>query len=475
MEHPLFRRLHRIRQNGLLYLVFPSAKHSRFEHSLGVVQTSEQMLQHLLINSATSLHKSIPGVRPLAEAGAGEAVDFQDVPRDDLRQIFRVTRLAALVHDLGHGPFSHTFDSFAPRVEEVKAILAAESALVPIRGLAGVLDKPRKGKPRKRVEHEHVSCILFANIWADLQARGKVERDEEGQIPAAVTAVLTGESDGFPVGAIEPYLRLITDLISSAPADADRMDYLERDSRAVGVSYGLYDRNRLLSSMLVYHDGDALRLGFKRSGLRAVENFVQARFELFAQVYFHKTNQSTEQILRRIAELASDSATMAVPDLKSLTDAYLRLSDERFLDLLLGGKDGPLQIEDENVHRLAERIASRRLWKRVYEGDTEGAQKIADGLAGEFPDLIKVSRADPDAGKDLEKGAALLERQGEDGVYVAQAGGSWIAESHVIAALATQATAIGRLYYTGEDPSQAREIRNRARTYADQFNLKLDV
>src|SRR5690606_26305854 len=98
---------------------------------------------------------------------------------------------------------------------------------------------------------------------------------------------------------------LMHDLIASAPADADRMDYVERDSRSTGVSYGLFDRGRVLKSLLCFADEQrTLRLGIKSSGFRAIENFIQARFELFVQVYYHKTNRAIELMLRKIGGIA---------------------------------------------------------------------------------------------------------------------------------------------------------------------------
>ncbi len=121
LSSPIFQRLRKIKQNGLLHYVFPSATHTRFEHSLGVLFVADSMLQSLIYNSVASTKK-------LAKSGEwlpGQAIDFSKSCEDEetARYIFRVTRLAALVHDLGHGPLSHTFDSFAPKSADVMAII----------------------------------------------------------------------------------------------------------------------------------------------------------------------------------------------------------------------------------------------------------------------------------------------------------------------------------------------------------------
>lgn len=441
-NHRLFRRLHRVRQNGLLFLVFPSASHTRFEHSLGVLFVADAILQALFSNSLTAWNKTPKAVAALEGALNGQAVDISSTADHVTEGVFRYARLAALVHDLGHGPFSHHFDPFAPRVDEVVRICEQEASLAYL-----LPEIPRKAE---RIEHEFISCVLFTEI-----ARQLCLPLEDAQV---VSAIILGIPRLCPVMDLRQYIPLLHDIIASAPADADRMDYLERDSRSLGVSYGLYDRNRLLKSFLAYRDERGLRLGIKKSGARAVENFLQARFELFVQIYFHKTNRAVQLMLGRVAERA---AKLSQPifqwsSLEEMATVYEELSDERFLRILRG-KDVQWPLADDVFNQTAESIHHRQLWKRVYEGShVEEANEVAALLHAGGYDCIS-DTVDPKATKDLAEGARLLIRNGE-GIY-SHTPKTWMEESVIIAALAEAGGKLVRVYVTTHDHKQAQAAR----------------
>ena len=175
------------------------------------------------------------GVVPLQSAKAGEAIDFSKIDQSERDTIYRITRLAALVHDLGHGPLSHTFDAFAPPVDIVRKALQ-DARVNSIKALDSAFDFLRNDY--QKIEHEAMSCLFFALIW----------EDGDPEIAIAVCGAILGEHVSSLVSAkLRPWATLARDLIASAPADADRMDYLERDSRSIGVTYGLFDRNRVLN------------------------------------------------------------------------------------------------------------------------------------------------------------------------------------------------------------------------------------
>ncbi|HET9960615.1 MAG TPA: hypothetical protein VFQ61_39360, partial [Polyangiaceae bacterium] len=309
ISSPVFQRLRRIKQNGLLSYVFPAATHTRFEHSVGVLFVVESMLQAIVANSIVANEKKELGTDSLS------AVDIRNY-RHNLAFLFRTARLAALCHDLGHGPFSHAFDKFAPRRENVAALLEADSAIVNKR-LADAI----RSDTGKRVAHEWMSCVLFARLFEDLN--GNVDDDTA----LVVAAAIHDSPELAPDPSTRSLIPLIHDLIASAPADADRMDYVERDSRSCGVTYGLFDRDRVLKSFLCYADEGKLRLGIKSSGFRAIENFVQARFQLFVQVYYHKTNRAIELMLGKIGKIAEerDLCVMREDSLDSLIDDYVAI------------------------------------------------------------------------------------------------------------------------------------------------------
>jgi uncharacterized protein len=488
IDHPLFRRLRKIKQNALLYLVFPSATHNRFEHSLGALFVADSMLEQIWLNSAVSREKN--ALEPLSTNRTNIAIDFSGVPTELMSWIVRVTRLAALVHDLGHGPLSHTFDSFAPLRDDLHALL--NSGVVPsLSSAASALTGWEKtGSPGSvkydRVPHEVMSCVFFAHVWQKVCGKRYAPTGEEtaaeGQfsiiqqagdsgearaIPLAVAAAILGEPSitGNVLSAQQKaWLPFIHDLIASAPADADRMDYLERDSRSLGVTYGLFDRNRILKSFLAFKQGEGTnvkyRLGVKRSGISALENLVQARFELFAQIYYHKTNQAVSLMLGEIArgaekakvQLFEIDQSAPAKSFDRITRRYEELSDDQFMRALRG-LDPDVPGVPDDVKRLAEMVERRELWKRLYEGDEDGAAWLAAKLksqesdprvqSGIFQDVSK-----PKATKDLEKGATLL-RRGADGLYAPVFDRGWYRSSIIIEALRRAEGNIGRVYAKG--------------------------
>jgi HD superfamily phosphohydrolase len=480
INHPLFRRLRRIKQSGLLYLVFPSATHTRFEHSIGALHVVDSMLEQIWLNSAVARGK---GAVAAFDSGRAEvAIDFSHAPPADLEWIVRTARLAALVHDLGHGPLSHTFDSFALFRDDLQTLL--ESGVVPsLRPLASALANwERRGVAGSvdydRVPHEVMSCILFAHILESLApsaAAGELG-DLDRSLPAEICAAVLGEG---LMGADElaerrrEWLPFIHDLVASAPADADRMDYLERDSRSLGVTYGLFDRNRVLKSFLCFRRDQkgrvAYRLGVKRSGIPALENLVQARFELYVQVYHHKTNQAIALMLREIARRANQAKTRLFPvdqantgdSWRAVVRRYQELGDDHFIRVLRGMDSNYPTLPVEAI-QLAIAVDERQLWKRVYEGDEEGAAAVADALPKALDDetireciIHDVSK--PNATKDLDKGATLLVRV-EDGTYVPAERG-WYEASIIIQALKEAEGNIGRVYIRGAALEMTRRKR----------------
>lgn len=464
VDHALFQRLRKIKQNGLLYLVFPAATHTRFEHSLGALFVANAMLESLWFNSSVGATKGT--VRSLAAAGPGDAIVLSEaVPIDCVR---RVARLAALAHDMGHGPLSHTFDSFAPTREALAAVLKDRrlTALMPLREvlLRWDLDEDEKTAPlsTQRVPHEVMSCVLFAYVWQERQG------DEE--TAQWVASAILGEDAIAQVSDLSAreWLPLVHDMIASAPADADRMDYLERDSRSIGVTYGLFDRNRVLKSLVCYQSvvagRKAFRLGLKASGVAAIENLMQARFELFVQVYYHKTNRAISLMLDEIAHAARDAklTLFTKPELDDWVRAYLELSDDVFVRLLRGADATLLNVTDE-IKAIADEIDARRLWKRIYDyRKKEDAEQIASQLRVEFQDApICVDKIRPKATKDLDKGAMLLERDA-NGVYSVDHNRAWL-DAPIIRAMQEAEDSFVRIYLKKDDAALAKLLRNRAR------------
>jgi hypothetical protein len=252
-----FQRLRRIRQLGLTSLAYPGADHSRYSHSLGVMETARKMLSRLCA--------------------------FRKV--DEAEET--VLLCAALLHDLGHGPFSHVF-------ERVSGI-----------------------------HHEKLTQRLIADPDSEVH---QVLAADEPQLPKLVVDFLR----------CEPGRTFLNDIVSSQ-LDADRFDYLLRDNHMTGSRYGDFDLNWLLHALTIDPTGTRVVVLWK--GVSAAESYIQSRYHMYRNVYFHKTVRSAEGMVKLALQRAKrmavqDRLTWPQRDM-SVYKALLglRLTNEEFADL----------------------------------------------------------------------------------------------------------------------------------------------
>ncbi|EMK6591760.1 HD domain-containing protein, partial [Vibrio cholerae] len=222
--HRLFQRLRNVKQNTFLYKVFPSAMHSRFEHSLGVMHVAYLMFDNLRLNSYRYVEKY------------KDEIVFPSLDRVSDEHIQEL-RLAALLHDVGHGPMSHQFDSFLMSKSQLISVLGDQFS-----------DVYELIKDEDSVEHEHISLVFIKKIIQDLNLNSSVNVDN---VIKLVESKYKGGQVNISVdGCCFDIQPLFTSLISSCPIDADRMDYLLRDSYFSGVKCGIYNIERLLKSIV---------------------------------------------------------------------------------------------------------------------------------------------------------------------------------------------------------------------------------
>ncbi|MCW0314117.1 hypothetical protein NB694_003917 [Pantoea ananatis] len=352
IDEPLFQRLRNVRQNTLLYKVFPSAVHSRFEHSIGVMHLSYELLKNLSLN--------IERYRQKKYACAEIYSELKELPQEHIVNL----RLAALLHDVGHGPLAHLFDKFSIKTSDLKIFISKEKDLKKKERYEKILQLCNNDE---RLEHEKVSCIFAIEI---LHSAKLINVDIDG-----VIKLIESKYDyDYPLVNGVNIHKLLTSLISSCPIDADRMDYMLRDSYFSGVKYGIYDYSRLLMSLVPMKIGNDVFLTFKESGIDSLLEFINARSNLFSQVYFHKTNRFfTKALKQSCANISYDVINFDFKKdfIEQLKYFYFENSDNVFLEKCIYKnieekfKSEPSKYKVNK--KLIDDIIGRKVWKKVFE------------------------------------------------------------------------------------------------------------
>jgi len=278
IDHPIFQRLRRIRQLSGAHLVYPGAQHTRFEHSLGVMHIAGQAGHALM------------------EKGIVNSNEIENL------------RLAALLHDIGHGPFSHLFEEIVQR--------------------------------KKKISHEEIGkdLILQTEI-GDLISKSGFNKK-------FITKLAFGDSN----------FQFMNEIISGA-LSADIMDYLLRDGYFTGAEHAKIDHKRITQSLDVYQK----KLALDKSALYSFESMMHSRYQMFKAVYFHKTVRSAEVMLLESMRLAYDELGFS-----SLSvDDYLWLTDDSVLSKLLALSTHTSELR--RAKKFAEEYQNRDLFKCVFE------------------------------------------------------------------------------------------------------------
>jgi HD superfamily phosphohydrolase len=243
-------------------------------------------------------------------------------------------RLAALLHDIGHSPFSHGSEELFP--ERVSADA----------------DNPgvdRKG-PRKHFRHEDYSVALIRETLRTAIDEDEWNRRNYGITADEVAAIIEGSPKAGPA--------LFWRDVLSGQLDADRMDYLLRDSHHIGVNYGRYDLHRLISTARAFSDPDrdqkAPRVGVSSGGWHAAEALILARYSMHKQVYFHKTRLAYDVHLKYAMQHMLPGGKYPLPTKDGLTE-YIKWDDWRVLGVLAENKAGEHgeRLLTRNHYRLA--------------------------------------------------------------------------------------------------------------------------
>ena len=245
---PCFQRLRRVRQLALTDMVYPGACHTRFEHSLGVMQMATDMFNSLVKNK--------------------ENRELLNLEEGNIKRLTKILRLAALLHDIGHPPFSHAGEETMPSLPKKHPSFDTNS--------------PKK---KQKYEHEHYSREAIKYFFNDVIENHPI--GENYGISVDQILLLLGDKSVKP----QKNLMILKELISGQ-VDADRADYLLRDSLHLGVNYGIYDRNMLVHCITIgKSQSGAVELAIEEKGWHVAESLVIARYQMFSQVYFHKVRR----------------------------------------------------------------------------------------------------------------------------------------------------------------------------------------
>ena len=304
IDTSVFQRLRRIKQLSGAHLTYPGAQHTRFEHSLGVMHIASM---------------------------AGIALQSKGITtKDDISNL----RLAALLHDIGHGPFSHLFEEVLQR--------------------------------KNKKSHEQIGKQIIRNTEiGDILSKNGFDKK-------LIQNLAMGEGK----------LQFMNEIVSGA-LSADMMDYLLRDGYFTGAEHAKIDHNRITYSLDVYKN----KLALDHSALVNFETMMISRFQMFKAVYFHKTVRAGEVMLLEAMTLADDEL-----GLTSLTmNDYVKHTDESVMALLLSVPETTTELK--NAKKIANDYQDRKLFKCVFESTL--SSNLSQKLKYELKNLIaKKSKVD---------------------------------------------------------------------------------
>ena len=305
VDTEIFQRLRYVRQLGWTYLVYPGATHSRFEHALGTHHLSRRTLALLC-----------------------EAEDSTSIGEVDQA----IVRSAALLHDVGHYPFSHA-------LEEIGALHHEDVA-------------------RPLITEGSVASILSAQLGKDA--------------PLKVLDLIRGRSDSPLQGLI------------SGSLDLDKIEYLKRDAFMCGVPYGEIDVDRLTNSLVLVDDPETGRrsLGVQEKALSALESLLFAKYQMYRNVYWHHAVRSATAMYKRLVE---DAVRTDVVDVQSLA----RHTDEGLMHRLESDRPTPLlaALKERRLYKRAAEWPAAELDDNMVEWiatDRKRVAQVENSLAKEF-------------------------------------------------------------------------------------------
>jgi HD superfamily phosphohydrolase len=310
VDSPEFQRLRSIKQLGFADVSFPGATHTRFLHSLGVCHLAGEVFDHLFRGFSFS------------KASA----------RSRFRQAFR---LAAMLHDVGHGPLSHTTEEVMPPLRELN--------------VAAYKNHPRGQDPSVRATHEDYTIKYLTDSPLTAVLNKHFPDVSPLHVACLVDKSLSCPDDFFIEHGLD--FRPILSQLVSGELDVDRMDYLERDSYFTGTNYGKFDRDWMIANMKYFEVEGKLFLGLNRRALYTFDDFLISRHHIHLMVYFHHKCIIFEEMLNRY--LTSPDCDFRLP---ADINEYTKYHDSKLYEHLA-----------ESSNEWAQRISLRQPYRMAVE------------------------------------------------------------------------------------------------------------
>jgi HD superfamily phosphohydrolase len=336
-----FQRLRSIKQLGFAEYSFPGATHNRFIHSVGVM--------HLAGRAFDSIFRDYEFSTPA------------------VRQKFKqVTRLGALLHDIGHGPLSHTTEEVMPKVTDLKIV-----------AYKGRSFASNAAGHARRATHEDYTIKFLTDSDLSSLLREHFSDFEPLHVACLVDRDLTAPDDFFVDRGLD--FRPILSQVISSEMDVDRMDYLERDAYFCGTNYGRVELGWLIGNLTFHEQDGCVYLALNRRALYTFDDFLISRHHMYLMVYFHHKSIIFEEMLLKY--LKSPDCDYVLP---SCINEYIRCTDFSLYEHM-----------SKSSNRWAQLIAARRSHKMLFEFHatevTQRTEYMKEVLEGEGIEVIFAS------------------------------------------------------------------------------------
>ena len=335
LDTPEYQRLRAIKQLGFSEFSFPGATHNRYLHSLGVC--------HLAGRTFDSIFRAYPFIKTSAKIRLRQAV-----------------RLAALLHDVGHGPLSHSTEQVMPLLKNLDVTIYEDRV-----------------QNNRRANHEDYTIKLVTESSITTALQKNFHDVKPIHVAALIDKTLKVTDDFFKDGDFD--FRPILSQIVSSELDVDRMDYLERDSLFCGTNYGRVDLEWLIQNMTFHNIENKMYLALNRRALYSFDDFLISRHHMHLMVYFHHKSIIYEEMLNRY--LMSPDCKFILP---SDINQYITYNDYKLHEHLS-------EVQNQWAKRVAERRPFRMLIEMHHTSDNSRPEMIKKSLESKNIEVIWAS------------------------------------------------------------------------------------